>query len=1164
MNSTDQPHAGEFYVAGGTLRPDAPSYVRRQADDDLYDALSRGEFCYVLTSRQMGKSSLMARAAQRLRGDGATPILLDLTAVGQNVTVEQWYDGLLARVGEQLDLEDELETFWDENTGLPPVQRWMTALRRVVLPACDGRVVVFVDEIDVVQSVPFSTGEFFAAIRESYTRRSEDAELEQLSFCLIGVATPSDLIEDPLTTPFNIGVRIELTDFGADEVAPLGEGMGRADGSSRLVQRALHWTSGHPYLTQRLCRAIAEDASVSSDAGVDRLCEGLFFSDRAQEQDDNLQFVRNQMLRRDTDHAALLTMYRQIIRRKAVLPDETNPLVNILRLAGIASVERGRLQVRNRIYERVFDAAWVRDNMPDAELRRQKAAFRKGLLGAGAIAAVVIGVVATSAMFAWDQAKRAVVAEASANLRLASEQASKGRALLRQGNAHGLLYLAQAADTAQETPAALDRIADEWSRWHWQLQERLLMQVGHDTEVQVAAFSPDGSLLVTGSADGAGQLWNVDTGEPVGAAMNHGPLADGYIPTPWDTGQLKFASFNPTGDMVALASGDGRITVWQAPSGAAQMSLSDAAGHVVAELKFDASNRVHAIASAADIHLFVWDAVTGRLERDVVVGRAEAMPGVHAGYGGYVLGDSLVASGPILFVDVADPTTGERLWNWPAALSSVASSRDRLVFGDMNSGAVDVLDRRGVKLYDTLVPDPDATRNMVYVSPDESLLAVAADNGVHWFDLATGERNGVQAPLDGWVTEAAFSADSLLFACAVGAAVHVWDAKTNRLAVDPLPHPHIVTGLAFHPTRPDVLAVVTEDSVARLWDIGSLHGRRTVGTEAEAQSNWAVFAPDGGRIATMQYGAADIRLWDADTLELTDGTFGIGGPVLDIAFSPDGSALAAVSWLDGGRKVCLLDSHTGTLLRKPQPVHGRSLTFLPDASTVATVPYPGPGIDLTGLSEGEYSDHEVDAPDMLGTAGAKALAFHPGGHIFGFATHFGRIGLFDAQTFNPLRPSINTHRARMNCITFSPDGRLFATAAENRSAQLWSTEAQLAVGPPLVHDNAVDWVSFSPDGQYVVTASADQTAQVWSVETGDPMGSAMRHGGPVSRADFSPDGTQVLTTTQRGVYLWDLPETTTSVTEIERQTWLATGVRLSEDEEVESVPWAEWQGLRDP
>jgi hypothetical protein len=52
-----------FYVSGGTLRPDAPSYVERQADSDLFQALQHGEFCYALTSRQMGKSSLMARPA---------------------------------------------------------------------------------------------------------------------------------------------------------------------------------------------------------------------------------------------------------------------------------------------------------------------------------------------------------------------------------------------------------------------------------------------------------------------------------------------------------------------------------------------------------------------------------------------------------------------------------------------------------------------------------------------------------------------------------------------------------------------------------------------------------------------------------------------------------------------------------------------------------------------------------------------------------------------------------------------------------------------------------------------------------------------------------------------------------------------------------------------
>jgi hypothetical protein len=116
------------------LHADAPSYVERRADRELFDALQRGEFCYVLTSRQMGKSSLMVRTAVRLRQEGVRVAVLDLTGLGQNLTAEQWYEGLLGEIGRHLDMEDELDDFWEEHERLGPLHRWMRAVREVVLP----------------------------------------------------------------------------------------------------------------------------------------------------------------------------------------------------------------------------------------------------------------------------------------------------------------------------------------------------------------------------------------------------------------------------------------------------------------------------------------------------------------------------------------------------------------------------------------------------------------------------------------------------------------------------------------------------------------------------------------------------------------------------------------------------------------------------------------------------------------------------------------------------------------------------------------------------------------------------------------------------------------------------------------------------------------------
>ncbi len=365
-----QTDASPFFVTGGTLRYDARCYVERQCDRHLYERLQQGEFCFVLTSRQMGKSSLMVHTANRLRQAGWRTVVLDLTTIGQNVTAEQWYGGLMEYIGQQLRVDAEMEDFWRQHEHLGPVHRLCSAIQEVALPRLAGHLVIFIDEIDAVRSLPFAVTEFFGAIRGCYNRRMEESSLERLTFCLLGACTPAELTNDPFTTPFNVGHRIELHDFTPEEAVGLSPGLGREEpAAAAMLRRILEWTHGHPYLTQRLCQAVAQDPAAQGAPEVDRWCEELFLSPGARERDDNLLFVRQRMLQGGADLSQLLALYHRILQSHPVAVDDNDPLQDHLRLSGISRKEGGHLRVRNRIYEEVFDPEWIQANQP-ATLRQ--------------------------------------------------------------------------------------------------------------------------------------------------------------------------------------------------------------------------------------------------------------------------------------------------------------------------------------------------------------------------------------------------------------------------------------------------------------------------------------------------------------------------------------------------------------------------------------------------------------------------------------------------------------------------------------------------------------------------------------------------------------------------------------------------------------------------
>jgi tetratricopeptide (TPR) repeat protein len=269
-------------------------------------------------------------------------------------------------------------------------------------------------------------------------------------------------------TPFNIGRGIELSDFTRDEATVLAAGLSPyRETALGLLDNILTWTGGHPYLTQRLCAEVAK-AGIHNSSEIDEVCAKLFLSPDAQNRDENLQFVRERILRGGVDPAAVLDSYARICRKEKVAREEHNPVHDELRLSGIVRVVDGYLQPRNRIYSRVFDLKWVRANLPEPEAMRQRAAFRRGVrrvVGSAAAALLVIGGFAVQAKRNADIAKHNADAARSASRQAEKEAQRAQQAALREKQAMDrekqAATNAKAAAEAAQQAAERERKANE-------------------------------------------------------------------------------------------------------------------------------------------------------------------------------------------------------------------------------------------------------------------------------------------------------------------------------------------------------------------------------------------------------------------------------------------------------------------------------------------------------------------------------------------------------------------------------------------------------------------------------------------------------------------------------------------------------------------------------
>ncbi len=1056
QNNTGKQAAKDFFVAGGTLAPSACCYLTRKADDALLEGLIAGEMCYVLNTRQMGKSSLMVRTAVRMRELGGHSILLDLTSIGQNLTADQWYLGMLCQTGELTGLQNDIVDYWVDNAHIGPLQRFIHAIRMLLNFWPSGPVVIFVDEIDAVKSLKFSTDEFFAAIRECHNRKATDPVYQRLTFCLIGVAVPTDLIRDVNATPFNVGRRIVLTDFTFEETLPFLSGLKHLhENTARAVlRRVLYWTGGQPYLTQRLCVEAVRDSSVSDAKDIDRICSRLYLERDVRDSDPNLSFAQNRILNGGQDRCAMLAAYRRSLH--AGLPYyPTDTLCEAMLLSGLVTIEHGNLIVRNRIYRKAFDEEWIKSQLPGSEVQRQRAEYRRGLWrGAASVGAIAF--VVFSLFFAnLKNQKRAVNAEkVSSTVQEFNRDLAYDAQFQLLHDRVDLVGREQALNILRQTSTS--GTGADLRRFEWFYLNRLAQQEVRSIRVagepvECIAFSPTNGLLAA-SGGGAVRFWSANNWELAGEVN---PQFRGE--------RTHTVAFFPDGVTCAFPGRYRSIQMWNTALGTEAGQIGDVGDH---------SKDINTIAISHSGKLIC---AAGR--------QGFAQMWLRNG----ALHSRIPRSGNL-------PQRG--IW------CSAFMNHDREIAFGCDDGIIRIFNVAD----GSLVRHIHAHSSYVYalaVSPDGALLASGSGDGTTaLFDTQTGELKRRAEGHTSYVYTVAFSSDGrYLTSGGWDHLAQVWDLKMGN-RIHTIKSDGMVWASAFDPSN-SVLAVGTSDGQIRLVDItlppigASLENSTpfpldvkftldcghvaSLGNDGNA-GYWDIAKKKraltiagnpnfrGGHVATDGNRAVAIRGANWVVTETATGRIVTARPLRVPAdsvcmLSGNGKILAEI-----GKSCTIWDVNSGTILR---------IFSLREGSKGGALNHDGGEIAIYGEHLAPYLIN-VQTGSVSATSAEKAtlsrLIFSNDGKKF---VAIGRtVTLYNAQTCEPELDIVDPFTT-ITCVALSRDNSRLVSAGADHLLKVWDTATARIVLELPVDSWRVVSVDISDDNRRIAASLDGQGLRVW-------------------------------------------------------------------------------------